>query len=947
MDFKENSMMKRRIFTILLLPVLFSWFVATAQDTRQREVKTIVQDVLAQLPVQSSEDFDKEISDIALSAPESVEILASMLPGETGGLNSKVEYALNGTVVYVSRTGNESYAEAVKDGLSSGLAGCTDAAGRSFLLSQLSLIADEDDIPVFLEYVDDPISGSVAIGALISIPESDDALMELVRKDAVSRPLLAYAVAEKNLSEAEPYLISWIEELGEDHEMDSDPSSSHDTPDMRTYLHSLACCGSVASLKILEENSIYDYVTLLKRLSDSPDRDKALSCARKLLKSEDICIRTSALSILVSSEGKDALKYVVSALKSSDAEYRNAALGFASGFSSDTDFCKKLSAVLSSGYSDEKKADIVRWAGRNKAVSLQDDIISLLPYDGCEQGDCLSEAAIVSAGLIGGEKAAVSLISMLGSRYSAQAYNALLSFDGDISSHLGKALDAGNVARQNALKLIAGRRMHMFADNVFGYLDDDDPVVRKAAEEALQGVVSENDCERLNVLLASSSEDNRISFQNALCASLGKLPAEEQYGIVEKYIEEGNRASLYYPVLAQAADCKSSLNLLKDGYESGDEPDQAFASLMGIENYNVADVLLDIALHDPYRKTDALRRYVYIVSKAGIDDVSAISKYYYIMGLDPGAPVKNDVLKALAAVDTMPAFMLASEYLDDPETAYQAANAVKAIASSTEEEIDYRSEKESLEKAMSVFASAGGADNGYAVDEIRKMLSGLQPPAEKFVLPEDEAEAGFEILFDGTDLSKWVGDKVGYAPVNGTISVSAGYGNARNLYTAKEYKDFIFRFEFCFLKPGVNNGVGIRTPMDVDAAYWGMCEVQILDHDDPIYKDLNVYQVHGSAYGIIPARRVVHKPLGEWNTEEIKVIGDHITVTLNGEVILDGNLREACKGHNIAPDGGNYNPYTVDHLNHPGMFNEKGHISFCGHGAGIKFRNIRILDLDK
>ena len=387
--------------------------------------------------------------------------------------------------------------------------------------------------------------------------------------------------------------------------------------------------------------------------------------------------------------------------------------------------------------------------------------------------------------------------------------------------------------------------------------------------------------------------------------------------------------------------------LLKDGYESGDEPDQAFASLMGIENYNVADVLLDIALHDPYRKTDALRRYVYIVSKAGIDDVSAISKYYYIMGLDPGAPVKNDVLKALAAVDTMPAFMLASEYLDDPETAYQAANAVKAIASSTEEEIDYRSEKESLEKAMSVFASAGGADNGYAVDEIRKMLSGLQPPAEKFVLPEDEAEAGFEILFDGTDLSKWVGDKVGYAPVNGTISVSAGYGNARNLYTAKEYKDFIFRFEFCFLKPGVNNGVGIRTPMDVDAAYWGMCEVQILDHDDPIYKDLNVYQVHGSAYGIIPARRVVHKPLGEWNTEEIKVIGDHITVTLNGEVILDGNLREACKGHNIAPDGGNYNPYTVDHLNHPGMFNEKGHISFCGHGAGIKFRNIRILDLDK
>ena len=210
-----------------------------------------------------------------------------------------------------------------------------------------------------------------------------------------------------------------------------------------------------------------------------------------------------------------------------------------------------------------------------------------------------------------------------------------------------------------------------------------------------------------------------------------------------------------------------------------------------------------------------------------------------------------------------------------------------------------------------------------------------------------DVPAGYEVLFDGTDLSKWTGDMEGYTPVNGTIYVTAKYGDTRNLYTKKEYRDFILRFDFCFVKPGVNNGVGIRTPMGKDAAYWGMCECQILDHDDPIYKNLHEYQVHGSAYGIIPAKRIVHKPLGEWNSEEIKVVGDRITVTLNGEVILDGNLREACQGHNVAPDGSKYNPYTVDHKNHPGMFNEKGHIGFLGHGAGIKFRNVRVLDLDK
>jgi hypothetical protein len=87
--------------------------------------------------------------------------------------------------------------------------------------------------------------------------------------------------------------------------------------------------------------------------------------------------------------------------------------------------------------------------------------------------------------------------------------------------------------------------------------------------------------------------------------------------------------------------------------------------------------------------------------------------------------------------------------------------------------------------------------------------------------------------------------------------------------------------------------------------------------------------------------------LGEWNTEEIRFEGDNVKVTVNGEVILEGNIREACQGHNVAPDGCKKNPYTVDKKNHPGLFNKKGHIGFLGHGAGVKFRNIRILDLSK
>ncbi len=220
------------------------------------------------------------------------------------------------------------------------------------------------------------------------------------------------------------------------------------------------------------------------------------------------------------------------------------------------------------------------------------------------------------------------------------------------------------------------------------------------------------------------------------------------------------------------------------------------------------------------------------------------------------------------------------------------------------------------------------------------------PDTPVFVLPEDEAAAGYEVLFDGTSMHKWTGNTTDYVTDNGTIYVTAKYGNGGNLYTKKEYSDFDYKFEFCFVRPGVNNGVGIRTPMGKDAAYYGM-EIQILDHDDPVYKNLREYQVHGSVYGIIPAKRIKSPELNTWNTMEIRAVGDHITVTVNGEVIVDGNIREACQGQNVAPEGAKSNDKTVDHKNHPGLFNKSGHIGFLGHGAGVRFRNVRILDLSK
>ena len=198
-------------------------------------------------------------------------------------------------------------------------------------------------------------------------------------------------------------------------------------------------------------------------------------------------------------------------------------------------------------------------------------------------------------------------------------------------------------------------------------------------------------------------------------------------------------------------------------------------------------------------------------------------------------------------------------------------------------------------------------------------------------LTDEEIADGFVSLFNGKNLDGWQGNKTDYYAENGELVVNPEKGGHGNLFTENEYSNFIFRFDFQ-LTPGANNGLGIRAPLEGDAAYVGM-ELQILDNTAPIYANLHEYQYHGSVYGVIPAKRGYLKPVGEWNTEEVVVKGSRVTVILNGTTILDGDIKEASKNG------------TLDGKNHPGLKRDKGYIGFLGHGSKLKFRDIRIKDL--
>jgi len=194
------------------------------------------------------------------------------------------------------------------------------------------------------------------------------------------------------------------------------------------------------------------------------------------------------------------------------------------------------------------------------------------------------------------------------------------------------------------------------------------------------------------------------------------------------------------------------------------------------------------------------------------------------------------------------------------------------------------------------------------------------------------AEAGFASLFNGKDLEGWVlkgGRGPGYVVENGVIVCPAEGGG--NLFTVKEYADFILRLDWRLWEGG-NNGIGIRAPLSGDVAYSGM-EIQVLDDEAEVYQKMPIKptQYTGSVYDVFPAKPGHVKRNGMWNEYEITAKGRQITIVLNGVTVCDANLATVT------------DPAVLQ--KHPGLQNMSGHIGLLGHGTRVEFRRLRVKEL--
>jgi hypothetical protein len=211
--------------------------------------------------------------------------------------------------------------------------------------------------------------------------------------------------------------------------------------------------------------------------------------------------------------------------------------------------------------------------------------------------------------------------------------------------------------------------------------------------------------------------------------------------------------------------------------------------------------------------------------------------------------------------------------------------------------------------------------------------------AAPLLAADNTPPAGFKALFNGEDLNGWKGlvadppkraamsaEQLAKAQEAADKSMRAHWkvadgalvfdGKGQSLCTAKDYGDFEMYVDWKILKDG-DSGIYLR----------GTPQVQIWDTD---LTKVGAQVGSGGLYNNQkhPSKPLVKadKPVGEWNSFYIKMVGDKVTVKLNDVLVTDNVVME--------------NYWERDKPIYP-----TGQIELQNHGNTLYFKNIYIKEL--
>ncbi|MDR2138596.1 MAG: DUF1080 domain-containing protein [Tannerella sp.] len=1045
----------RKKISVIISALLLCGSILTAQSPANRTAQTIIADVLAQMPANRQNDYNRQIGDLVSTGEEGILALVKKLNPPGKGSNAVVEYALSGITHYVSADGQEAARRTAVNAFKKALAAVTDAEIKAFLNEQLRLLGENEPVaavvpqplpkvtkksPVhlriaalqrdILKIVDDKKTYDYLpvflVEITVFIPIEKQKEKELAKKvlAALKDPSIEYRNAALNF--ASPYagkefyaallkalpkakadvkkdVLNWLGRQAQSPEKQAILAAVEtgiETTSVQSLQKELGNAdfgvkqaAAWALVRLGQPQAIPSLAALLTG-SDRAEIDlgqQTLASFKGNISSEVARVLSSApdngkiagVELLALRKATGHLNNILELTKSGAPEVKAAAykaLKDVVGEKDLTNMCGMLEsadkpyvapmqqAVISSLSSQPAAAQVETLVRRMYQAGDSKKHLYYLPLattgerralnlivDGFGTGSGEAKDAAFDALLNwGGFEVAEQLYAVCttpsASSYFDRALTAFVKLVSDPSLtgenrliYLRKAMEIARTdAQQNAILVQIGKTGTFPALLYAGDFLDRNALKETAATAVMTLALNhpeytgENVVDLLNRAGAALSNPDADYQRQSIRKHLDEMPKEKGFVSIfngkdltgwKGLVEDPVRRAKMKP-----AELAKRQALANEQMRKGWVVENGLLTFVGSgfnlcteKQYGDMEMYIDWKLDPAGPEADA-GIYLRGTPQVQIWDTSRVNV---------GAQVGSGGLYNNQVHESKP-LKVADNRLGEWNTFYIKMVGDRVTVKLNGELVtddvileNYWDRKQPVPPVEQIELQAHGSKVYYRNIYIKE----LESPAP-FQLSEEEKKAGFKILFDGTNMHEWMGNLLNYTMEDGCIVMDPDKTGAKshaNLYTKEEYANFIFRFEFQ-LTPAANNGLGIRTPIDGDAAYIGM-ELQILDNEHPVYKDLHEYQYHGSVYGILPAKRGFLKPTGEWNAQEVIADGDHIKVTLNGTVILDGNIREATK--NGTPDG----------KEHPGLFNRSGHIGFLGHGSPLKFRNIRIKPL--
>ena len=924
-----------KLFIIIVNLLLIS-ITSNAQDIRTIDTK--VADLLAQLPATDVQYTNKIMSDmLSLGEAGMRKICNQVIPVGTGD-DTRPRFAVESMSRYLSQFGKDTEKKFWEQICISYVTSQKDYTIKDFFMKQLQLVGTNVSVDAMKVCLIDADICSPALAVISSVGGS---LAEKILSEALKNVKLPCAAAVMNtlaLMKSDVAInefIAW--------------SSEKNKSIQASALNAMAQTSSPLALPVLLKAarevsykwdqsgataSLLAYAKTCGAKGDIKTMDKICkTIIANCNDRNDIQYKTSALETLVNYYGYEAMPYLLEATRHQDKTYRNAAYRFSLSIQG-TPVTRKWLEYFPQAQ-PASKPEIINMLGLRKD-ELAIPLISASLSDGDINVRLEAASAIVK---IKGREAIPLLIDYMkkftdadDQEYAKSALKTIID-NRRMPMLLPLLNDGPAAARKSAIELFAWGSEHEYFATVFPFTASGEDMVKASAYKALSDLAGPADQGKLIELLDKTDNQILVSdVQLALANAANQInDPEKRSSELLKALTTIKQKSKIIPVLASTGGREALAAVLKE-FENGNSEtrDICFKALTSWKDYSASSALYEIcASGNKTYEAPAFEGYVKQVKSTPVPDDQKLLLFRKIMPFALSSDRKNQIINETAVIKTYQSLFFIAGYLNDPLTSAAAARAVMYIGlpgADSKAGMYGANVRDILSKAINQLK---GPESEYNKELISKYLQ---------TMPQDE---GFVPMFNGKDLSGWQGlvenpvarSKMKPAELakkqveankkmieNWSVKDGCIWfnGNGDNLCSIKDYGDVEMLVDWKITKKG-DSGIYLR----------GSPQVQIWDTSRV---DVGAQVGSGGLYNNTKNERnplkVADNPIGDWNSFRIIMIGEKVSVWLNGILVVDNVTLE------------NYWDRKIP------IF-PKGPIELQAHGTDLAFRDIFVKEISE